>query len=209
METALTYESVLQLMQQQSLIFTQNLEMGIAKSRKEFENELRNSRKEFDRELRNSRREFDKKIGELTGTWGRFVVEMVRPKLIHLFQSKGIPIETVLQSVKGLKDGQEYYEIDLLLINTNVAVVVEIKSTLTVEYVNEHLERMERIKTIAPKRIDLSHVTLYGAVAGMIVDGDADKYAYRKGLYVLRQKGNIVEIVNDDKFQPKEWKTEY
>jgi len=198
METALTYESVLQLMQQQSLIFTQNLEMGIEKSRKE-----------FDRELRKSRREFDKKIGELTGTWGRFVVEMVRPKLITLFQSKGIPIETVLQSVKGLKDGQEYYEIDLLLINTNVAVVVEIKSTLTVEYVNEHLERMERIKTIAPKRIDLTHVTLYGAVAGMIIDGDADKYAYRKGLYVLRQKGNIVEIVNDDKFQPKEWKTEY
>ena len=30
-----------------------------------------------------------------------------------------------------------------------------------------------------------------------------------KGLFVLRQNGRIVEIVNDDKFKPKEWKLEY
>jgi hypothetical protein len=50
---------------------------------------------------------------------------------------------------------------------------------------------------------------IYGAVAGMIVEGEANKYAYKKGLFVLRQKGNIVEIVNDFKFKPKEWKVEY
>ena len=43
----------------------------------------------------------------------------------------------------------------------------------------------------------------------MIVENNADRYAYQNGLYVLRQKGNIVEIVNDTKFQPKEWKVEY
>jgi hypothetical protein len=50
---------------------------------------------------------------------------------------------------------------------------------------------------------------VYGAVAGMIVEDEADKYAYKKGLFVLRQKGNIVEIVNDNKFQPKVWEVEY
>ena len=97
----------------------------------------------------------------------------------------------------------------MLLINSNVAVVVEVKSSLSIDDVNEHLERIEKIRKVSPKRIDLSGVTIYGAVAGMIVEGEADKYAYKKGLFVLRQKGNIVEIVNDFKFKPKEWTVEY
>jgi len=156
-----------------------------------------------------SRIDFDKKLGQLAGTLGKFVSEMVKPKIVELFKEKGIQIETTIQSVEGFKNGQKYYEIDLLLINTNVAVVVEIKSSLSVDDVNEHLERLEKIKKIAPKRIDLSRVTIYGAIAGMIVEGEADKYAYKKGLFVLRQKGNIVEIVNDFKFKPKEWNVEY
>jgi len=173
--------------------------------RKEFEKELKRSRKLSEIEDK----KLQKKIDGLSGAWGRFVAEMVRPKIVELFQEKGILIETSLQSVLGYKDGQRYYEIDLLLINTNIAVVVEIKSSLSVGDVNEHLERLEKIKEVSPKRIDLSGVTIYGAVAGMIVEGEADKYAYKKGLYVLCQKGNIVEIANDDKFKPKEWKVLY
>ena len=52
-------------------------------------------------------------------------------------------------------------------------------------------------------------MTLYGAVAGMIIENQADRYAYKNGLYVLRQKGNLVEIVNDENFVPREWKVEY
>jgi len=51
-------------------------------------------------------------------------------------------------------------------------------------------------------------MTVFGAVAGMIIESNADKYAYQKGLFVLKQKGNIVEIVNDENFQPKAWKVE-
>ncbi|CAN2044196.1 hypothetical protein GMMP13_120030 [Candidatus Magnetomoraceae bacterium gMMP-13] len=35
---------------------------------------------------------------------------------------------------------------------------------------------------------------------------EADKYAYRRGLYVLTLVGeNMLTIVNDNKFRPKEW----
>ena len=165
--------------------------------------------KSFEERLTKSQIDFDKKLGQLAGTWGKFVAEMVKPKIVELFKEKGIQIETTIQSVEGFKDGQKYYEIDLLLINSNVAVVVEVKSSLSIDDVNEHLERIEKIRKVSPKRIDLSGITIYGAVAGMIVEGEADKYAYKKGLFVLRQRGNIVEIVNDFKFKPKEWKVEY
>ncbi len=183
METTLTYESVLELIKQQSIIFRQD--------------------------LIESRKEFDKKLGEITGTWGKFVEGLVQPKIVEMFQEKGIEIRTSLQNVKGYLGKKEHYQIDLLLINSTIAVVVEVKSTLGISEVNEHLKRMEKIQKVQPDRIDLKGVTLYGAVAGMLIESEADKYAYRKGLYVLKQKGNLVEIVNDSKFQPKEWKVEY
>jgi len=197
MEIELTKQDILELFAEQS--------KQLKKQSDEFHQRLL----EGDKRLEKSQADFDKKLGQLAGTWGKFVAEMVKPKIVELFKEKGIQIETTIQSVEGFKDGQKYYEIDLLLINTDVAVVVEVKSSLSIDDVNEHLERIEKIRKVSPKRIDLSGVTIYGAVAGMIVEGEADKYAYKKGLFVLRQRGNIVEIVNDFKFKPKEWKVEY
>jgi len=190
MKKELSYESVLELMERQSILFNQNLD------RERSEQEKRN-------------KEFDKKLGEITGTWGKFVAEMVKPKIVELFKEKGIEIEMSAESVKGFKDKEVFYEIDILLVDTNVAVAVEVKSKLTLEDIDEHLQRLERIKQIKPKLFNLSGVTLYGAVAGMIIEQGADRYAYKKGLYVLHQKGNLVEIVNDDKFNPAEWKVDY
>ena len=223
MENPITYESVLALIEQQSIIFNQNLEIGIKKSRKEYEEKLeserqerKKSRQEFEERLEReqqerekSRQEFNKKLGEITGTWGKLVTEMVHPKIIEMFQSRGIEIEMSAQSVKGFKDGNVFYEIDILLVNTNVAVAVEVKSTLTRQDVEDHLARLDKIKQIAPKLFNLSGMTVYGAVAGMIIENNADRFAYQNGLYVLKQNGNIVEIVNNDQFEPREWRVDY
>jgi len=190
MKTELTKQDILELLDRQAKEFHQRL-------------------LESDKSMEKSRKEFDKRLGELAGTWGKFVAEMVKPKIIELFKDRGIQIRTTLQNVAGFVDNERYYEIDLLLINSEIAVAVEIKSSLSVADVKEHLERLSKIQKIQPERINLKGVTLYGAVAGMIVENDADRYAYKHGLFVLRQKGNLVEIMNDEKFIPKGWKVEY
>ena len=208
METVLTYESVLALIREQSLEFRKNLE----ESNKKFERNLEESSKKFEKNLASLEiedKKLQKKIDSLTGVWGKFVEGLVLPKIIEMFQARGIEIEMSAQSVKGFKNGQEFYEIDILLVDTNIAVAVEVKSTLSIDDVNEHLKRLDKIRQVKPKLFNLSGATIYGAVAGMIIEQDADRYAYKKGLFVLRQKGNIVEIVNDDKFKPTEWKVEY
>ncbi|MEI6142244.1 MAG: hypothetical protein WCP85_23425 [Mariniphaga sp.] len=194
MKTELTKQDILELLDRQS---------------REFHSRLLESEKSLEKNMEKSRREFDKRLGELAGTWGKFVAEMVKPKIIELFKEKGIEIRAALQNVMGFKGNERYYEIDLLLINSEVAVAVEIKSSLGVDDVKEHLDRLEKIQKVQPERVNLGGVTLYGAVAGMIIENDADRYAYKKGLFVLRQKGNLVEIINDDKFVPAEWKVEY
>ncbi len=181
----------------------------LKESHEKFSQELKESHEKFSQELKESRAEFDKKLGNLAGFFGRFVEEMVKPNIVKMFQEKGIDVEVVLRAAVGKKDGKNFYEIDWLLIDSSVAVVVEVKSKFTKDEVDEHLERLDKICEIAPKHINLNGKTLFGAVAGIFFEENADRYAYKKGLYVLKQTGNILAIVNDEKFKPKEWKTNY
>ena len=46
---------------------------------------------------------------------------------------------------------------------------------------------------------------LLGAVAAMVLPVSVGRHAWRKGLFVLAQNGEIVEIRNDDCFEPRVW----
>lgn len=72
----------------------------------------------------------------------------------------------------------------------------------TSQDVRHHLKRMGYFKTYFSEYANLIAV---GVVAGMVVDEDAARYAYREGLYVLEQSGETVRIRNDEAFQPKHW----
>ncbi len=195
METTLTYDSVLELIKQQSIIFNQNLE----KSRYEFE-------KKLEQGFEKSRNEFDNRFRKFDGNWSRFVESLVRPGLIDLFEKHDIHLRATYSNIFEYKNNLKYYEIDLLAVNDIYAVVVETKTTLTVEDVNEHLERMQKIQELPPRDFNLKGKTILGAVAGISIKADADKYAQKKGLYVLTQKGNLLDMLNP--MHPKEWKIE-
>ncbi|MGE0082925.1 MAG: DUF3782 domain-containing protein [Desulfococcaceae bacterium] len=151
------------------------------------------------KELRKLFKETDKRIGDLSSKWGRFVEGMVVPGMISLFEKRGIQIERISQRVRVRKQGGEM-EIDVLGINGEYAVLVEVKSTLSPEDVNEFIEKLKKFKKFFPEYADRKIV---GAVAGIVMESDADKFAYRQGLFVIAQKGGTVKIINDRKFTPK------
>lgn len=214
MAETFTYEKVLDLIMETNKLSSERLEKELRESRKEFEERLRKeaeerekSKKEFEDELRKSRKDFDKKIGEITGTLGRFVEGLVEPRLKELFIERGIPLREIHKNIIIFNaENQKEAEIDILLVNKKYSLAVEVKTTLTVEDVNNHLKRLDKLQEYPIKTI--LNTKLLGAVAGMKIEQDADRYAYRKGLFVLKQKGEIVEIANDNKFQPREWNIE-
>jgi len=144
-------------------------------------------------------RETDRKFGELGNRLGEFVQEMVRPAAVEMFQSRGIAVHEVHREVYS-KRGNLATEIDLLVVNDTDIVAIECKSKLTVEDVKYHLERLTKVKILFPKYADM---TLYGAVAGMVVTQEALDYAAKQGLFVIGQSGESVEIKNDKDFLPK------
>ena len=68
MSETITYETVLELIKETNRLSSERLE----------------------KEMRESRKEFDKKIGKISNTLGSFVEGLVEPKLLELFQKRGI-----------------------------------------------------------------------------------------------------------------------
>ena len=142
-----------------------------------------------------------KEIGNLGGKWGRFVENMVAPACETLFLNREIPVHQVSQRVRKRLDGKTL-EIDVLVTNENHVLVVEVKSSLSVDDVKELIKNLTEFRQFFP---EYNHKQLYGAVAGIEIEEGADKYAYRQGLFVLAQRGENVAILNDTDFQPKTW----
>ncbi|CAN2045577.1 hypothetical protein GMMP1_1600021 [Candidatus Magnetomoraceae bacterium gMMP-1] len=118
-----------------------------------------------------------------------------------MFKERDIEIEKVSQRLKVRKDTDKM-EIDILGVNGEYAVLVEAKSTLSVDDVKDHIDRLEAFKEFFPEYSDKKVI---GAVAGIVINQGADKFAYRQGMFVIAQSGETVVILNDSKFKPKLW----
>jgi hypothetical protein len=122
-------------------------------------------------------------VGRLSNRLGQFIEEMVYPAAVRLFQERGIDIHEVYRGVEGKRNG-EGIEIDLLVVNDGDVVAIECKSNLSIDDINEHLERLEKLKRVMPAYLNKN---LMGAVTGMVIPENVAQYAYKKGLFVISQ----------------------
>ncbi|QLL29505.1 hypothetical protein D3A95_11650 [Thermosynechococcus sichuanensis E542] len=176
----------------------------LLEAQKETERRFQETERRFqetERLLREEARQLNQQIGKLGNRLGEFVEWQVRPAVLRLFQSRGIAVSQLYSDVI-LQDGNESLEIDLLVVNTGEAFLVEVKTKLSQGDVDEHLERIAKFRRLAHQ---YRGTKLLGAVAGMIVPPEVARYAYRQGLFVLAQSGNGVAILNDRQFQPRAW----
>ncbi len=156
---------------------------------------------ELNAETRRTVAETCRRVDALTGKWGRFVEGMVIPAAKTVFAARGIPVHGVNQRMSRTRNGR-HMEIDVLVVNRTHVVAVEVKSTLSVADVREHLDRLATFKEFF---LEYRDYAVIGAVAGMVIEEGVDRFAYRQGLFVLGQHGETVRILNDDGFRPAAW----
>jgi hypothetical protein len=140
-------------------------------------------------------------VNALTTRWGRFVEELVRPAVVRMFRAKGINVTRTFLRMRS-EAGNMPMEIDVFGVNGMSAIAVECKSRLSSDDVDEMCERLGNLKQAFPEYRDYR---IFGAVAGIEVDDNVGRYAYQKGLYVIKPSGETVEIVNDEKFRAISW----
>jgi len=165
--------------------------------------ELREIQKETALQMKESKAEFNERLGNYINLFGDFTEYIMAPKLREKFMEFGLVFPRTNRNV-SVKDenNNTLLETDVMLENGDKAMMVEIKTELTVERINKHIERLEKMR----KHSDLhgDKRTFLGAVAGVVVADDVREYALNQGLFLIEPAGEELNITPPNG-KPKEW----
>ena len=163
---------------------------------------------ETDRLLKETIKENNKRFGDMDNRFGDVIEAIVTPSLLDKFGDMGLEFQTVSPNFK-VRDHKNkiYFEIDAFLENGDIAMLVEIKTNLTVHYVNEHIKRIEKMRIYSDLHKDSgpkNRRAFLGAVAGIVVPSEVKQYALENGLYVIEPSGENFNITTPNK-EPRKW----
>ncbi len=150
-------------------------------------------------------KEINESIGGLRNSWGDFLEGLAKPGIIKLFTDLGIEIHNSYPNYVEYRNKQKFYEIDLLLFNDSYIVAVEIKSKLTKKHITKHLAQLKKLQEQPPQIINVRGKQFIDAIAAISIEPEVVKYVIKCGFYVLVQKNNLLEVVNEPNFKPKVW----
>ena len=171
--------------------FRLSQEESSRKASREIE-EIRASQKETGKQLKEAKALF-------TSQWGQLMESLVEGDLIEILNQWGIAIAHTATRVKQRGRGDDY-EYDIIAVNGREVVVVEVKTTLKVSDVKDFLESLGKLTTRMPYHKDK---IIYGAVAWLQAHEEAEVYAAKQGLFVIRATGSSARIINRKDFKPQ------
>jgi predicted nucleic acid-binding Zn-ribbon protein len=140
-----------------------------------------------------------KNIGGLSNTIGSLTEHIMTPALPRKFKQFGF----AFNQITTIKYAENVYaEVDVLLENGDQAMVVEVKTTLRLEDIDDHLDRMEKVRKHADEKGDKRQ--FFGAIAAAIADKSIKKYALKKGLFFIEPTGENVTVTKPE-IEPRVW----
>ncbi|MDR0871066.1 MAG: hypothetical protein LBN39_09775 [Planctomycetaceae bacterium] len=170
------------------------------------EEEARLRREAEMKDLWKSQKYMQQEVGKLGGRLGDFIAEMVRGNVVEEFRKLGYLVGSNTQKYEYWDDERKNIlaEADLILLNGEVAVIVEAKLKVETKDIAHFLKQMDVIKT-RPDRITAG-LKLIAAIAGGVIGNSDIRFAQKSGLYVIRQQDDAFEIVPPPEgFKAKVW----
>ena len=168
--------------------------------------ETAQQQKETDRQMKETDRqikEWNKRFGEFTNRFGEVVEYMIAPNLREKFRELGYNFPSV-NSNSDISDYENniFLEIDVKLENGDKAMLVEVKTKPSTEDVQDHIERLGKMRKYADLHGDRR--TFLGAVAGVVMSENVKKYVLKQGFFAIEPSGETF-IITSPNGKPKEW----
>ena len=82
-------------------------------------------------------------------------------------------------------------------------MAVEVKATVKMKHIEEHIKQLEILRDYRRKKNDLRQVE--GAIAGAIFGVAEKRAAIEAGFYVIMQSGDTMKIEVPEGFVPRRW----
>jgi len=156
-------------------------------------------KKELERIERIQQKKYKQLESMFTGQWGKLVESLVEGKLVYILKQRNIDVK---ETYTRIESPEKDMELDIIAANGKDVVVVEVKTTLKIQLVDEFLEKLERFRELFPR---FAEENIFGAVAFLRDEASAAKYAQKKGLFIIKATGDSASIVNRENFIPKNW----
>ena len=139
-------------------------------------------------------KENNRLVGNLSNRIGEMVECLVKPDLQKKFRKLGYVFNKVYHdtSIKDEKNNIQA-QVDLTLENGDKVMLVEVKTKPTIGDINDHIERIEKVRLYSSMRGDTRK--FLGAVAGMVIHDSERNYALKTGFYVLEPSGETFKII--------------
>jgi hypothetical protein len=121
--------------------------------------EFRGNLKETERVLKEQAESSNNRIGSLTNLFGDVTEAMIAPKICEKFEKFGFSFLRANPNVRfndranGLS-----FEVDNMLENGKKAMLIEVKTKLTLERVDKHIQRLEKMRSYANLRGVMCHL---------------------------------------------------
>jgi hypothetical protein len=178
------------------------------RSLKESLKETRQLIEETGRQMKETGRqmkETDRRVGALTNRFGEMVEYMVIPNLLAKFGELNFTFTKAYPDAQIADPEHDIFtEVDAFLENGDKVMIVEIKSKPNIDDINDHIERMEKLRAYADLHNDKRKYL--GAVAGVVFGNSEKTYALKKGFYVIEPAGDTFTIIEPKGvYHPHEW----
>jgi hypothetical protein len=141
----------------------------------------------------------------LTKLFGERVDYLEIPNLLTKFAEFGF---TFTRTNRGTEIADRehgiFTEIDATLENDNKVMIVEAKFNPKIDDINDHIERMEKLRVDADLHNDKRKYL--GAVAGVVFSDSTKAYTLKSGFYVIEPSEDTFMITAPEgSYRPREW----
>jgi DNA repair exonuclease SbcCD ATPase subunit len=124
-------------------------------------------------------------MGQLTNKLGGIIESVVVPDIVGKFNEKGFKFDSVSTRVQFLNEDKKgrLAEVDALLENGTFVIAVEAKTEIDKKDVNDHVNRLNKLRGLSR----FNGKQIYGALATAVAKKEPIDYALEQGFYVLQQ----------------------
>jgi hypothetical protein len=206
----LTFEKVWAMFQAMSQETDQKIQ-DIAERQRETDRQFKETDRRFKETERlmkeNAKRQKEtyQSIGKLNNRFGDLVEHLVAPNISEKFNELGFCFTRTGMNIKikNPQDPKDNAEVDILLENGDIVVAVEVKAKPNDEDVDDHVQRMDKLRRHADEKQDKRRYQ--GAIAGALMNDSVRSYILKKGFYVIEQTGDTVRINIPQGFKARDW----
>jgi len=157
--------------------------------------------KETDKQLSKQLKNLAEQIGGLGNKFGSFTEGWAFPSMVKLLRNQ-FKMESIATNFQVKRD-DKLMELDVFAYsngNLNTACIVEVKSHVREEDIQQLLRQLTRLREFVPEH---ANKQLYGILAGVQIPEQVKERILQHGLYVAAIHDEHFTLQVPDNFQPK------